>query len=280
MSLKSSLTRTIARQKLTLSKNSPHILFVAGIGGVIAGTVLACRATLKTEKLLDEIKSEIDEVKSAEMEPRDVAYVYGKSAGRLLKVYGPAIAVTGVSITALTASHMQLSRRNTALTVAYGALHTAFMEYRSRVRDHLGEEQEKDLYHGVTLEQVKDEKGKLSPVKVVNPNGLSPYAVCFDAHSPNWYPTAEYNRLFLQGQQNYYNNILIARGHVFLNEVYDALGIERTKAGAVVGWVLNSDGDNYVDFNIFEAHNSGFVNGVEPVIWLDFNVDGVIYDKI
>ena len=280
MSLKESITRALSRQQLVLKKNSPHILFVAGIGGVIAGTVLACRATLQTEKLLDDIKGEIEEVKSAGMEQKDIAYVYGKSTGRLIRAYGPAVAVTGTSIALLTASHIQMTKRNTALTAAYSALHAAFIAYRGRVRESIGEERERDLYYGVTLEQAKDEKGKLAPVKVVNPNGLSAYAVCFDAHSPNWYPEAEFNRLFLQGQQNYYNNILIARGHVFLNEVYDALGIERTQAGAVVGWVLNSDGDNFVDFNIFEAHNSGFVNGVEPVIWLDFNVDGVIFDKI
>jgi hypothetical protein len=86
--------------------------------------------------------------------------------------------------------------------------------------------------------------------------------------------------MFLRAQQTYFNNILISRGHVFLNEVYDALGIDRTEAGAIVGWVIGG-GDNKIDFGIFDGENPrtrAFVNGYEHSILLDFNVDGVIYD--
>ena len=58
------------------------------------------------------------------------------------------------------------------------------------------------------------------------------------------------------------------------------LGLERSSAGQVVGWVMNNDGDNYIDFGMFEASSSRFVNGTERSVLLDFNVDGVIYDKI
>jgi hypothetical protein len=98
--------------------------------------------------------------------------------------------------------------------------------------------------------------------------------------NPNWQKNSEHNKLFLKCQQSYANDMLQARGHVFLNEVYSWLGLEHSKAGAVVGWVINSDGDNFVDFGIFDPGNSRFVNGQERSILLDFNVDGVIYDKI
>jgi hypothetical protein len=58
------------------------------------------------------------------------------------------------------------------------------------------------------------------------------------------------------------------------------LDVDRTKAGAVVGWVISDNGDNFIDFGIYEAMNARFVNGWERSILLDFNVDGVIYDKI
>ena len=88
--------------------------------------------------------------------------------------------------------------------------------------------------------------------------------------------------MFLNGQQNFANDLLQARGHVFLNEVYDMLGIPRSQAGAVVGWVKEF-GDGYVDFGIFDGKTSqarSFVNGEERNILLDFNVAGVIYDLI
>lgn len=280
MSIKNKITTLAARQSLKLKKNSPHLLFVGGIAGIITGTVLACRATLKIEPMLDEIKAEIDEINNADVSQRDVAYVYGKSTARLLRAYGPAVAVSGLSIAALTGAHIQMSRRNTALTIAYAGLHQAYMEYRARVREELGDDRELDLYFGSTDEKVKGEDGKMHDVKVVDPNKMSPYARFFDEGSANWQKNAEFNRLFVQCQQNYANNLLHARGHLFLNEVYDMLGIERSSAGQAVGWVINSDGDNFVDFGLFEAHAKGFVNGYEPRILLDFNVDGVVIDKI
>lgn len=280
MTIKNKITKTLASQALKLQKNSPHIFFVGGVVGVVAGTVMACRATLKTNDMFDEMREDVEAVKRDIGDQKDVAYAYAHNVVRFTKAYGPAILVTGASIGLLTKSHVQLTRRNTALTVAYAGLHQAYSEYRDRVREHVGEEREKELYFGSVTEKVKGEDGKLTEIKTVDPNKLSPYARFFDEYSPNWQKNSEYNNLFVKCQQNYANNLLQARGHLFLNEVYDMLGIDRSSAGAIVGWVISKDGDNYVDFGVFDAHNSHFVNGYERSILLDFNIDGVIYDKI
>ena len=92
--------------------------------------------------------------------------------------------------------------------------------------------------------------------------------------------------MFLFKQQNYANDTLKARGYLFLNEVYDMLGIPRTKAGQVVGWIYDEKhpiGDNFVDFGIVDVNNErsrAFMNGYERSIILDFNVDGNILDLI
>jgi hypothetical protein len=158
---------------------------------------------------------------------------------------------------------------------AYALVQQAYDEYRERVREELGEDRELEMYHGPKTDPKNKELLELG-----DPNKRSPYSKIFDEYSNCWEKDPELNRLFVQCQQNYANNLLHARGHVFLNEVYDMLGIERTKAGAVVGWVIGHDGDNFVDFGIYDPDNSKFVNGYERSIVLDFNVDGVIYDKI
>ena len=62
------------------------------------------------------------------------------------------------------------------------------------------------------------------------------------------------------------------------------LGIPKTKAGQVVGWVYDPEhpvGDNYVDFGLFDLDRERvrrFVNGDERNILLDFNVDGNIWE--
>jgi hypothetical protein len=289
MSIKTSITRTIGRATLKVSHNSPHILFGAGVIGVVGATVLACRATLKLEKAVEGLQYDVNAIKSTEYtndergenaDRKDLAYAYLKGTLEITKLYAPAVAVGGLSLVALTGSHVQLSRRNTALTVAYTGLHQAYNEYRSRVRGYIGDEKERDLYHGVELQKVEGADGKKHEVKVGDPNKLSVYAKIFDESNVNWSKDPELNRLFITCQQNYLNHRLAATGHVFLNEVYDALGFDRTQAGQIVGWVLNHDGDNYIDFGMFNCDSSRFINGWERSIVLDFNVDGVVFDKI
>lgn len=291
-----SISRNIARTILTTKKNSPHIFFASGVIGMIGSTVLACRATLKLETTIDEIKHDVDSVKerndiaesgnsiangySERDYHKDLGYVGAKGVLKLGRLYAPSLIVGSISVIALTGSHVQLSRRNAALSTTLALLTKQFEQYRGRVQKELGEERELELYRCMEDVEYEDEKGKKQVAKVVNPNGLSIYARCFDQTSKEWQKSAELNHIFLQAQQNYFNHRLTAYGHVFLNEIYDNLGFERSQAGQVVGWVKNGDGDDYIDFGLFEARNRLFINNLEPCVWLDFNVDGVVYDKI
>lgn len=276
------VTRAFGKSKFMVQHNSPHILFGVGVLGIITSTVLACRATLKLEKTLDDLQNSKELMDASDNAPsnREITIHYTRASFELVKLYGPAVGVGGASLLALTGSHVQLSRRNTALTVAYTSLHQAYAGYRNRVRGYVGDEKERDLYHGVTLEKVEGLDGKKKEIKVADPNGLSVYAKFFDEASPNWSKDPEINRLFVQCQQNYLNDRLYAIGHVFLNEAYDALGIDRTSAGQIVGWVVGDKGDNYIDFGIFDCASSRFINGWERSVLLDFNVDGPVVDKI
>jgi len=287
------ITQTVGRTVLKSKKNSPHIFFAAGVVGAVGATVLACRATLQVSETLDTIKSDMEALTKAKEfadDPnngdyteidfkRDTLFVYTRSTYDIVKLYAPAVIVGGVAIALLTGSHIQLSRRNASLMAAYGAVQAAYESYRERVRAEIGEEKELDIYRGV-YDEKHEVDGKIKALKVYDPNKLSEYARIFDEYSTCWEKDAEVNRLYVQCQQKFANDKLIARGHLFLNEVYDMLGLERSRAGAVVGWVIGPDGDNFVDFGMFEAHNSRFINNLERSIILDFNVDGVILDKI
>lgn len=300
------LTRTFNRTGLKLKKHSPEILLAAGVVGVVASGVMACKATLKVEEIIDDAKHKIDTIHEVSADPtmaekyseddskKDLAIVYTQTAVKFIKLYGPSVALAGVSLGCMIGSNRILNKRNVALAAAYATVDKGFKEYRGRVIERFGKELDKELKYGIKAKEIEevsvDEKGKevstKSTVEVMDPNNYSPYSIIFDDGNAGWDPDPELTKYFLIQQQNWANDRLKAKGHLFLNEVYDMLGAKRTKAGAQVGWVYdekNPVGDNYVDFGIFDIYNPksrDFVNGYEKVIVLDFNVDGVILDLI
>lgn len=300
--------KTAAKKAMfNVKKHSPEILIVAGIAGVVTSAVMACKATMKVNEVLVETKENINKVHdvmadqgisekeySKEDSARDLAIIYGKAGVKLAKLYGPAIALGGLSLTAIVCSNNILRKRNVALAAAYTAIDTSYKQYRSRVIEKFGENVDREMKYGIKAVQIEektvDENGKKKTVKktveVVNPYDYSDYARFFDVGNPNWEKDSEYNLMFLKRQQAYANDKLKANGYLFLNEVYDMLGIPKSKAGQVVGWIYdpeNGTGDNYVDFGIYNVNREAardFVNGYERTILLDFNVDGNIWEKM
>lgn len=293
------ISTKFGRQALILRKNSPTILLGVGLVGAVTSTVMACNATLKLEETLGNNDGKVDQAKNLlaeEMDKdldeqrynvqdynRDVAILKVRTAVEVCKLYGPALSVGLVSIGCLTGSHVILNRRNLAITAAYGVLDKGFREYRERVVEEFGLDKDLELKYGVEEKEILVETETGPQIeRVKKAQGTSVYAALFDDYTRNWKPVPETNAMFIRAQQNWANDLLRSQGHIFLNEVYDMLGMKRTTQGSVVGWVLNGDGDNYVDFGLNDDRPSAidFLGGLEASVLLDFNVDGVIYDKI
>lgn len=299
MKLKNALnvvSRTFGRQVLKGQKASPTILFAVGITGVVATAVLASRATLKLYDVLDEAQHDLAVIAEVEHNRdeytvedarKDRIIVHVQAGMKIARLYAPALAVGLISVAALTGSHVILNRRNVALTAAYATIEKGFREYRQRVAAEFGEDKERELRYDLQTREIVEETENGPVVKtvkdVVGKGGRSIYARCFEkGMSDNWDPRPHHNQMFIQCQENWANQMLQARGHLFLNEVYDMLGLERTPAGQVVGWV-RGHGDDYVTFGVLENNKENaarFLRGDEQSVWLDFNVDGVVYDKI
>ena len=299
-----SATKTFHRVGFQIKKHSPEILLITGITGVVTSAVMACKATTKVDAIVEESKKSIDMIHEGmeagnicdveyteEDGKKDLAIVYIQTGVKFAKLYGPSVLLGLTSIGCILASNNIIHKRNVALSAAYTAIDRSFKGYRSRVIERFGESMDRELRYNIKTQEVKEtvvdeETGKKKTVKstvsVVDPNTYSDYARFFDEYCAGWTKDAEYNLMFLRQQQNYANELLKSRGHLFLNEVYDMLGIDRTKAGNIVGWIYDEKhpiGDNFVDFGIYVLDNEkarDFVNGRERSILLDFNVDGDI----
>ena len=135
----------------------------------------------------------------------------------------------------------------------------------------------------IKIEDGEPVKVNVEQTKVEAVEDYSQYARFFDEMCPTWSKDAESNLMFLRNQETYANDLLKAKGYLFLNEVYDMLGIPRTKAGQIVGWVYDAENPTegkLVDFGLNKARSSKFVNGYNRSVLLDFNVKGNILDLL
>lgn len=280
----------VGRTGLVLQKYSPQILTGLGIVSGVGSTVLACKATLKLEDTLEKAEKRIKAVPAEDQKELTKAYI--RNGAEIAKLYAPAASLGVLSITCALGGQKIMHSRNVALAAAYKLAEEAFTEYRHRVIDAYGEDTDRMFKYGLKKETVtvveEGEDGKKKKVKrdidvPIDPSKISQYARFFDEGCKNWDKNPEYNMFFLKSSQNYMNDLLRSRGHVFLNEVYEHLGLPHSQAGAVVGWVMSKDGDNFIDYGLYDdtiEKTRDFVNGYENVILLDFNVDGVIWNLI
>lgn len=287
---------------MKLKKHSPEILVVAGVVGAVASAVIACKATTKVGKITEEAKDMIDSIHESEKNgitpsgetytkedcQKDLAITYVQTGIKYAKLYAPAVILGSLSITSILASNNILRKRNVALGAAYAAIDKSFKEYRGRVIERFGEQVDHELKYNIKAKKFEEietdpETGKQKKVKktvmVTDPNLQSDYAVYFDNKSRNYETNMDYNRMFLKAQQQFANDKLQARGHIFLNEVLDDLDLPRSPAGQIVGWTKDGP-DGYVNFRILEVDRETEDGRHEPALLLDFNVEGDIWSQM
>lgn len=310
--MKFEIKKMINKVKFNVVKHSPEILMGIGIAGVITSTVLACRSTLKVKDILEDKDTNMNNVKEVLAEGRedyteedarkDKTIIMTTTAIRIMKLYAPSVIIGAGSIACLLESHNVMRNRNAGLAAALAATTESFKQYRERVTAKYGDEVDKEMRYGIKKEK-KEKDGKKTKEDIVvgcDEKELSGYARYFNESNINWTDDPQYNMMFLRQNQNWANDKLISQGYLYLNDVYDALGFPKTKAGQVVGWVYdpknNERGDNYIDFGIYDLNVRGyrdemandtiaeerqdFINGYRNSILLDFNVDGNIWETM
>lgn len=295
----------IIKLKMKGRKYSPEILLVLGIAGVVTGTVLACIETTK----LPEVKAKKDEVLAdihAKLDSEDTVVaeqnlpelkkqttaIYFKTGARYVALYAPSVIITGLSVSCLVASNVILRKRIISVTAAYAAISQSFKEYRGRVSERYGDEIEKEIRYNIKPQQIQvttnDAKGKekikTETIKVADPSKYCDFARVYDDKCLGWTKDPQANLMFLKYQQAAATKRLESQGYLFINDVYDMLGIPKIPAGQAAGWVYNKEnpvGDNFVDFGAYDISKESvrdFVNGFERSVILDFNIDGNVVD--
>lgn len=303
--LSNSITMMIGRTKTFTKQNSAELLLVGGAIGVVTGTVMACKATLKVNDILDSHKEEKEKILTVSADEsypeytendakNDLKTLTIKTAVSCIACYAPAVLLEAFSIGTIFASNHIMRQRNAALAASCATIEAAYKKYRERVVERFGKDVDEELYYGLTTEKKKvtkvdsetGEKTKEIETKTTLQQqfACSPYAQIFDERALEFYQDDGSNMFMLKQREKEASVRLKASGVLSLNEVYDMIGLPATDIGLTHGWIYekdNPDGDNEVQFDLRHVYIKDEITGEEErVILIDFNCDGYIYGRI
>ena len=307
---------------MTLKNYTPEILVGVGAVGATAAAVIACKETLKAPEIMKAHKQNIQDIKDAReiaeenkdqiptvdeetMETKMIPYTkedykkdlsiqYWNTTKEFIKLYWKPVLLGGASLCSIFAGTGMLRTRWAGSMAAYAALDASDKMLKENIIKKYGKEELTKLQHGLVEKEIEveetDENGKTKKVKKKVLTGEKPeqytdYSRLYDCSNPNWRHNGDENRLWIQGMEHYFNDILAAKKILTLNEVYEDLGFEPVKEGVQTGWTFgrdaNPDGDGYVQITIAEVHyddeEERHYSPRNPRLLLDFNVDGNIY---
>lgn len=293
--------------KLWCKQHSPELLLTSAIVSTIVSIVSACVATKKVEKVIEPAKKKIVESHQAveagladpKAEKKNLTKLYLKTGSKVALYYAPAVLTFGLAVSSMIGSHNIMRGRNAALASAFAALKSSYDLYRDKVKEKIGEEAEELLYgnyeekketHTTAGGKVKE---KVTYEKKAEDDENNLFRACWGPGNTNYDASlGQANLTTLLRAENYLNQVLRAKGYLFLSDVYEELGYtagllgaRKLQASHVLGWIFDPNDPNrasYVDFGIHDKdgnmtqHARDFQCGAEDFIWLEFNVDGDI----
>lgn len=229
-----------------VDKYSPEILVGFGVAGMIAGTVLAVKATPKAIKL---IENEKKERKVDELKPIEVVKVAWKP-------YIPVVVTCGVSVACILGGCSKKHKRMSALAAAYKLSEQTFSDYKSKVIETIGEKKEKIIKDKVNEERVKKNPVSNNQVIVTNRGDT----LCYDYLSGRYF-RSDISKI--ERTINILNQRMMVEMYVSLTDLYLELGIEKTGVSDELGWRID---DGLIEFN----PSSQIADDGTPCIVLDF----------
>ena len=206
--------------KRSTSKHSPQILTGLGIAGVVSTTALAIKATPKAIRLIEEKKEE----KNDNLTPMEVVKA-------TWKCYIPTAVSMATSIACLVCASSVNTKRNAALAAAYKISETAFIEYKDKVVETIGEKKERTVREKISEDRVKNNPPQQNNI-IMTGKGNDLY---LEPISMRYFYS---DRNSVEKVQNELNKRMLydVGGYISLNDLYDELGLEHSVIGYELGW--------------------------------------------
>lgn len=230
------------------ARHAPEVLTGFGIAGMFTAVIFTVKATPKAVKILEERKAE----KGEELTKTEVVRV-------AWRCYIPTAAACFGAVACFISANAIHTKRSAVLTAAYALSESAFLDYRQKVVDTVGEKKE-ELIHAAVV-QDKIDKAQLSKSEVIiTGNGET---LCYDAFAGRPFHS---DKAKIDRAVNELNRTILSEDFASLNDFYDFLGLSHTEIGDYLGW--NSKHPGYVDAR-FSSH---LLEDHRPCLAISFNV--------
>lgn len=265
------IKQTLNSVGMSIKKNSPAIFTGVGIVGLGATAYLAYKSRDKVEAVVDKIEEQ--RANGEEVNKVEVAKDLTEA------LYQPVLAGAASITCILLAQKIQNNRIKTLVGVlAVEQARNIYFEKKYK-QQHGEEEYIKFVTPTDEVETIEvDKKGKekitVTQVKKDLDHTIGQW---FDESSEYVSDDHDYNMAWIDSVNDRLQNILFQRGTLTLNEVREALGFERIRAGALLGWTTSDS---------FEVEKNVVVCGdnemgmMKENIWVTWTRPRYIYDEI
>ncbi len=193
--------------------NSPAILTALGVSGTLTTAYLTGKASWQAAYVLSEDTP-------PELPIKEKVIV-------VWRLYIPASISGALTVTCIIAAARVGSRRTAAITAAYSITEKAFVEYKDKVAEQLGERKEKSLRDSIAQDRITANPPSKELVII------SGKVLCFDDHSGRYF---ESDAETLRKAENEVNGKLYREMWVSLSDFYYMIGLPSTGYSSELGW--------------------------------------------
>lgn len=271
---KAKIVQTFHKVSLEVSKNSPAIFTVLGVVGLGATAVFSYKAAKKVEVIVEHIE-EVNADEELELDKVEV----GKD---IIGALALPVATGAASIACIILSYNIQNNRIAGLAAALGTATAEHRYYKEKMKEELGEKKYNDIMKPtkVVERETEDKNGKVKKSKAeVRQNVPSLHGLWFDQSTEYASDDHDYNMAFINSVANELDVRMFRRGFLLLNEVYEGLGFERTRAGALIGWTTSGESRFDIETSVTQCEVEA--NGAkEPQIYVHWTEPEYIFDKV
>lgn len=274
MDFKNIINSTVSCAKHTvgiIKDKSPEILLGLGIGGVLAGTVLACVQTKKVDIVVDKYRDDIVDARTFN-DNKKLFKIYTKLVFDLMKHYGWAIACEIAGIACCVGSHGIMAKRNAALAVAYASLSEYVAAFKKEIDDEYGEGTA-DKINGNLKKKAEEDDPDLVKVRVKGDviSGI------YKKNCEGWNKDPSLVELTMSEFISVLQNRLERNGYLTLDEAFKEFDIKIDRKEHpevfVLGWIYRKDGYNEWGDNYISPKIVPLSDDIGTDYLVSFNVD-------